>query len=161
MSLQNNYQILFAYIWSTNRTLRERASRLDSNDFSTSPGASQRSLHDLFFHLLAAQSGWRVALETGIQPGRINAEEFPDLPALDAGYLQEEQAMTALLASLYDARIANDISLTTRRGHTYTLPYWRVLQHLVLHAMQHHTEIAQILTDHGQSPGDIDFIFYR
>jgi len=35
------------------------------------------------------------------------------------------------------------------------------LQHLILHGMQHHTEIAQLLTLKGQSPGDIDFIFYE
>jgi uncharacterized damage-inducible protein DinB len=161
MSIQNNYQTLFAYAWSTNRKLREKAALLEPGVFQASPGPGRRSLHDLFFHLLAAQIGWRIALETGTQPGRIDAVEYPDLPALEAGYLLEEAAMNKLLGSLYDARIASDISLTTRRGHTYTLPYWRVLQHLILHAMQHHTEIAQILTDQDQSPGDIDFIFYR
>jgi uncharacterized damage-inducible protein DinB len=43
----------------------------------------------------------------------------------------------------------------------WTFPRWRVLQHLALHGMQHATEIAQLLTVKGQSPGDIDFIFYR
>jgi uncharacterized damage-inducible protein DinB len=38
---------------------------------------------------------------------------------------------------------------------------WRILQHLVLHGMQHHTEIAHGLTVKGHSPGDIDFIFFE
>lgn len=161
MSIQNHYQTLFAYSWSTNRKLRERAARLEEGTLEATPGPVRRSLYELFFHLLAAQTGWRVALETGTQPGRIQPEDFLDLPSLDAGYLQEEQAMNALLAGLDDYRISGDISLTTRRGHTHTMPCWWVLQHLVLHAMQHHTEIALLLTEHGQSPGDIDFIFYR
>ncbi|HXF60224.1 MAG TPA: hypothetical protein VNK95_01325 [Caldilineaceae bacterium] len=51
--------------------------------------------------------------------------------------------------------------MTSARGQTATLPLWRVLQHLVLHGMQHHTEIAQLLTTKGESPGDIGFIFFE
>lgn len=161
MSIQNNYQTLFAYSWSTNRKLRERAARLDEETLKATPGPGRRSLYELFFHLFAAQTGWRIALETGTQPGRIDPEAYPDLPSLDEGFLLEEQAMDTLLAGWDDAYIASDMSLTTRRGHTYTVACWWVLQHLVLHAMQHHTEMALLLTEHGQSPGDIDFIFYR
>jgi uncharacterized damage-inducible protein DinB len=45
-------------------------------------------------------------------------------------------------------------------GESAILPRWRIFQHLVLHGMQHHTELAQLLTAKGQSPGDIDFVFY-
>jgi uncharacterized damage-inducible protein DinB len=53
-----------------------------------------------------------------------------------------------------------DVTLINWRGDPWTLPRWRVLQHLALHAMQHETEIAHLLTLAGRSPGDIDFIFY-
>lgn len=54
-----------------------------------------------------------------------------------------------------------EIELTSRRGELYTFKLWRVLQHLIMHGMQHHSELAQLLTNEGKSPGDIDFIFYR
>ena len=41
------------------------------------------------------------------------------------------------------------------------MPLWRVLQHLILHGMQHHAELAQLLTAKGQSPGNLDFIFFQ
>jgi uncharacterized damage-inducible protein DinB len=57
--------------------------------------------------------------------------------------------------------IEAEMSLTDRRGRLWEIPRWRILQHVALHGMQHHAELAQLLTAAGQSPGDIDFIFYR
>jgi hypothetical protein len=51
-------------------------------------------------------------------------------------------------------------NLTTAWGESAILLRWRIVQHLVLHGMQHHTEITQLLTAQGQSPSDIDFILY-
>ena len=37
---------------------------------------------------------------------------------------------------------------------------WHILVDLILHAAQHRSEAAALLTKYGHSPGDIDFIFY-
>jgi uncharacterized damage-inducible protein DinB len=37
---------------------------------------------------------------------------------------------------------------------------WQAMAHLVNHGTQHKTEAAAMLTDFGQSPGDIDMILY-
>jgi uncharacterized damage-inducible protein DinB len=90
----------------------------------------------------------------------LPAEEYGELLALRRGFEQEQAAWEGLLGKLSEEEIRGNISLTTRTGHTAIMARWRVLQHVVLHGMQHHAEIAQLLTDGGQSPGDIDFIFY-
>jgi uncharacterized damage-inducible protein DinB len=110
--------------------------------------------------MLATARSWRVALETGQQPARLQAEAYPSLDDVRAGFAQEREAWHALLEPLSDEKIDSPIALTTFRGESTTIHIWRVFQHLILHGMQHHTEIAQLLTSKGHSPGDIDFIFY-
>ena len=50
--------------------------------------------------------------------------------------------------------------MVASNGQVGMIPRWRILSHVVLHGMQHSAEIAELLTLKGQSPGDIDFIFY-
>ena len=37
---------------------------------------------------------------------------------------------------------------------------WHILLHVAIHTVQHRAEAAQILTQIGQSPGDLDFDEY-
>jgi len=155
-----DFQKLFAYHWHTTMRLIDCASRLDGATYAEHPGYGHGSIHDLLFHLLRTDLGWRRALESGQQQAPLSAEEFPDLAALRAGFEREQVAWQGLLGELSAEDIAADVTLTTQRGQSVTWPRWHILQHLILHGMQHHTELAQLLTAKGQSPGDIDFLFY-
>jgi uncharacterized damage-inducible protein DinB len=62
-----------------------------------------------------------------------------------------------LNASEYDKYI----DLTSMKGDKYSFMCWRILEHIVIHGVQHCTEISQLLTNKGHSPGDIDFLFYN
>lgn len=79
---------------------------------------------------------------------------------MQLGFEREQSAWETLLEGLSAEEIEGDLDLATRRGDVSAIPRWHILQHLVLHGMQHHTELAQLLTAKGQSPGDIDFIFF-
>ena len=158
---QAHYQTLFAYSWHTAQKLLDQAAQLDEAARHAHPGVGHGAIHDLFFHLLASFQGWRVALETGQQPPRLQPAGYETLDAMRAALAQEYDAMQRWLAGQDDAAIAGQVTLTTARGHTATFPLWRILQHLVLHAMQHHTELANLLTLQGHSPGDIDLLFYQ
>ena len=157
---KKQFQMLFAYHFHTQARLVERAALLSEVDYHANPGYGHGSIHALLFHLMRAEKAWRIALETGIQGAPERIENYPDLPGLQAAFAVEQQALLAWLERLPEDAIGADLSLTTQRGATFNIPCWRVLQHLILHGMQHHTEIAQLLTLKGQSPGDIDFIFY-
>lgn len=160
MTSKANLQVLFAYHWHTTNQLAECAARLSASDYAENPGYGHGSLQDLFFHLLRTDVAWRVALQTGRQQAGIKAGDYPDLDSLRQGFESEKQAWQELLENLSEGDIQADIELTNWRGEPFVFPRWRILQHVVLHGMQHHAELAQLLTTKGQSPGNIDFLFY-
>ena len=161
MPQQAHYETLFAYHWHTTRHLMDCAGRLEDAAYHENPGYGHGSIHDLLFHLLRSDRSWRIALKSGQQQAGIQPGDFMSYQDLAAGFADEQAAWTTYLATLKDAEIDGDITLINWRGDPWTFPLWRVLQHLILHGMQHHTEIAQLLTARGQSPGDIDLLFYR
>ena len=160
MSGKSHIQTLFDYHWHTTERLIDGAAKLTPDDYNANPGFGHGSVHDLLFHLLRTDRSWRLALETGQQLPPIKPEEYADLAALQAGFAEEEVAWQALLGPLTGEEFEGNVDLTNWRGEPVTFARWRVLHHLVLHGMQHHAELAASLTAKGQSPGNLDFIFY-
>jgi uncharacterized damage-inducible protein DinB len=160
MTKQAQFSILFAYHFHTILRLLDSAAALDETALHENGGYGHGTLFDLFFHLYGADQVWRLALETGRQQAFQAKEEFPDLAALRAAIVGERQAWEVMLASLSEADIAQEVRLTTRHGREIPFLRWRILQHLILHGMQHSAEIAQRLTVLGQSPGNLDFIYF-
>ncbi len=161
MSIKEQYLTLFAYHWHTTGRMMKRAAHLNDEEYHAHPGYGHGSIHDLLLHILRAERSWRMALQTGRQVSGIEDEDYPDLSSLHTGFAEEQAAWDALLEGLSGEQIEGEIELASWRGDVYTFKVWRILQHVVMHGMQHHTEIAQLLTAKGQSPRDIDFIFYR
>ncbi len=156
----SQFSTLFAYHWHTNRRLMDCAAKLGEAGYKDNPGYGHGSIHDLLFHLLRTDQGWRLGLETGRQPSPLRQEDYPNLESLQMGFASEQLAWEGLLNQLGPEEIESSVDLTNLRGDTFTFPRWRILQHLILHGMQHHAELAQLLTTKGPSPGDIDFLFF-
>jgi len=161
MFSKTQFEILYAYHWSTRQRLLKCAAQISPEDYHKQPGYGRGSIHNLLFHLLNAEQSWRLGLEQGQQLVPLNSEDYPDLEAIQEGTAGEQAAWEQLLEKLSATEIEADLELTDRRGRGWSLPRWRILQHVALHGMQHHAELALLLTANGQSPGDIDFIFYR
>ena len=157
---RQHYQTLFAYSGFTAEKLLDKAALLEEADLYAHPGYGHGSIYDIFFHVLSVSRGWRVAFETGTEPPRLQPAGFEHLPAVRNALAAEYTGWHAVLAQLSDPQIDGPVTLTRVNGEKAELVYWRVFEHLTLHAMQHHTEIAQLLSLKGQSPGNIDFLFY-
>jgi uncharacterized damage-inducible protein DinB len=153
-------ETLFRYQSATIQRLLDQAAKLSNEQYYAHPGYGHGSLHDIFFHLLQATRSWRIALETGKQQAGIKAADYAALELIRIAYTEEYAAWYSLLAPLTDEQLYEPLSLMNWRGEPWTLIRWRVLQQIVLHSMQHHAELAQLLSIYGQSPGNIDFIFY-
>jgi uncharacterized damage-inducible protein DinB len=161
MSLKSQFKAQFAFHFDTTRRLMDKAALLTDTDYRENPGYSRGSIHDTLYHVLRADQGWRTSLESGRQAPPPPPEGFPDLAALRAGFDLEQAAWTRLEAGLDDATLSADITLTRMNGETLIMPRWRVMQHVLMHGMQHHADLAHMLTTKGQSPGDIDFLFFH
>ena len=160
-NIKSQIKSLYDYHWHTNQIMIDSATGLDESQLTEHPGYGHGSILDLLVHILRAENSWRLALETGQQTTSINKDDLPDLESIREGFSGEQQAWKILLAELEDTQIAGDIELTSWHGDVYNFSYWQILQHVVMHGMQHHSELAQLLTQKGRSPGDIDFIFYQ
>ena len=99
---------------------------------------------------------WRTAVETGQQP-TSHGRKLPRFGRCTGGLAEDQAKWLAYVAGVDPTA---DITLTTRTGETSTTPLWRILQHFILHGMQHHSELAQLLTIVGRSLENIAFIFY-
>jgi uncharacterized damage-inducible protein DinB len=151
---------LFDYHWSTTERLLKIASQLPNDIYHSEIHSGSSSIHKLFFHLIAANHGWRIGLETGRQQVGLEHTGYSDQESIEALLIEEKAAWRTYLSQLNDDQIDSDITLTTLRGQDRSFPVWFILTHLLLHGMQHHSELAQALSNHDHSPGNIDLIFY-
>lgn len=154
------FQSLFAYHFDLTRRLMDAAAGLSEADYRQPRGYGHGSLHDLFFHLLRTAAAWRLGLQNGKQTAPFQPQDYPSLTALRGGLEREQADWQALLASLTPEQIEGSHRLSDWRGEEHTFMVWKILQHLILHGMQHHAELAQALTEKGRSPGNIDYIFH-
>jgi len=146
MFIKTQFITLFDYHWHTNRHLMNCAAKLSEADYFDKPGEDHGSIHDLLFHILQADSGWRKGLETGLQQFPLSQSDHPDLDSLKSGFEREQLSWQALLDSFTEQRIKSSITLKRRNGKEGEFFGWCILQHIVLHGMQYQSEIAQLLT---------------
>jgi uncharacterized damage-inducible protein DinB len=152
---------LYDYHFEITGRLIERAEDISLERYSSAENGGGRSLHDLLLHILATDRGWRIGLQTGARPKALDPGEHADLPALRGLAREENLAWSRFLDELEADTMQAEAEFSAGPGQVMRIPRWRVLHHVILHGMQHHAEAAQILTRHGSSPGDLDFIFFR
>ena len=99
--------------------------------------------------------------QEGISPrALLTVEELPTLQAIRTGWQSEEEKMRAFIAGLTDSDLKRAIPYRTTEGTQRATPLGQILHHVVLHGMQHRSEMAAILTNFAHSPGDIDLIVF-
>lgn len=156
----NQFKHLYSYHFDMIFRLLSLAKELNKTDINEHIGDDRRSIYDTLFHLLDTDRGWRLALETGRRSAPLQPENYPDLVALREGFDEERAAWDSFFGDLGDDEIDEVVELIAGPDRTFKVGRWKVVQHVLFHGMQHQAELAQLLTHKGQSPGDIDLIFY-
>lgn len=150
---------LFAYDAWANGRLLTAAAAITAEEFAAPTRFPRESLRGCFLHILNAARFHLGQWEGGPPRAALAEGDFPDVTSLAAQVAREEAALGTFLASLTDADLDRPRTITfAGDGVCVTAPLWKLMAHVVNHGTQHRSDAAQMLTDLGHSPGDLDLM---
>jgi uncharacterized damage-inducible protein DinB len=160
MAWKAHFEIVFDYHFHQLGRFMDLVGELDDAEYHEARGHGQGSLHNLLHHVLNADRSWRIGIATGVRPESLDPQDYRDLGSVKRQLKQERQAWQKFLADASDEFLNEQVSLKSGSGRELTLPRVVIMQHVILHGMQHFSEVAERLSEFGKSPGNIDFIYF-
>lgn len=159
MNMQN-IRDMYEYNYWANRRILDTAEKVTPAQLIAPTSFSYGSLHGTLVHTLDAEWGWRLLLQGEQSDPLLTPADFPTLASLRVRWEEDERATWGYLDSLSDDDLTGVIRYPIDGGAMRERVLWHCLYHVVNHGMQHRSEAAVMLTDYGQSPGDIDFTLF-
>jgi uncharacterized damage-inducible protein DinB len=154
--------------WADARILAACA-RVSPEQYATQTSYGHGGLRATIVHILDNLWQQRITLqgyyqepladEAAYDATELHEDAFPTLPVLQERWRIEQQEMRAYLDTLTEETLNSTIRYVIP-GAVRERVVWHVLVDLILHATQHRSEAAALLTGYGQSLGDFDFILF-
>ena len=156
MNLQD-IQLIYEYnYWASGKILTS-ASKVKQEQFLAPASFPYGGLRGTILHILDAEYGWRGLFESNVFSTELKADAFSTFQSVENKFHEEEKSMRAYLNRLTDEDMTSHMKYITDEGLTRDRILWHCLLHVVNHGTQHRSEAAALLTDFGNSPGDLDF----
>jgi uncharacterized damage-inducible protein DinB len=152
--------VLYKYNQWSSKKILDAVSNVTQEQFIASAAFPHGGLRSTLVHALFAEWIWRQRWEGTSPTVRFKPEEFPTFESLRARWAEEEKLLMAFVDNLTDERLNSKFSYKSTDGKPHERILWQAMAHVINHGTQHKTEAAAMLTDLGQSPGDIDLILY-
>ncbi|HXD10836.1 MAG TPA: DinB family protein [Anaerolineales bacterium] len=152
--------LIYEYNYWANRKILAASDKVSQEQFIAPASFPYGGLHGTLLHILDTEWGWRALFQHNESASDLLAADFPDVAALKTRFQEEEKAMRAYLANLHDEDMEGHLHYTIDTGIQRDRIVWHCLLHVVNHGTQHRSEAAALLTDYGQSPGDLDFTVF-
>lgn len=136
----------------------EQAAKLTPEQFVQETRFPIKSVRATLAHTLSAESGY-YARCVGQPHSGLPETDFPDVASLQARWQVEQEKMRAYLAQVSEAELNEAVTYKTPQGEI-TRTRILLIKQLFFHSMQHRAELAQMLTEFGYSPGNIDYTLF-
>jgi uncharacterized damage-inducible protein DinB len=154
---------LYAYDRWANQRLITAAKSLSVEQFLAPSAFPKGSLRNTLGHVIRNEWAWCALLrgESFDAPPSLGNEELSTVNVVEERWNEVQAETQAYIAGLHDAdlaRVLPELGRAIGLESAVALTVWEVLMHLYTHSACHRSEAAQILTDHGSSPGDIDYL---
>ena len=160
----DDVKTLYDYNYWANDQIFRSAQKVTKEQFEAIESFPHGGLRGTLRHILNAETAWRSRFENATV-NRLDEKLYSTLESLETRRQEEERAMRSYLASLTNEDLALHYGqsewpeqVRPLRGEESLL--WYYLVHVVNHGTQHRSEAAALLTEYGQSPGDLDFVVF-
>jgi len=157
---QQDIALLYKYNQWANAKILNAASNLTSEQFLAPSSFPHGGLRGTLVHTLFAEWIWRHRWEGTSPVVRLKPEDFPTFESLRSRWADEEKLLMSFVDKVTDERLNSHFFYTNTRGDPFERILWQVMVHVVNHGTQHRSEAAALLTDFGNSPGDIDLVYF-
>ncbi|NIM95240.1 MAG: hypothetical protein GTO18_16200 [Anaerolineales bacterium] len=146
--------------WATGKILAS-GSNLSQEQFTLESSFGHGSVRSTLVHILSAEWVWRIRCQHDESPSSLLDEDhYPTVEALRNRWLDEQKTMWGYLAGLRDEDLDRVVHYQRTGGQPEKNVLWHLLMHVVIHGAEHRSEVAALLTDFGNSPGDLDLIHF-
>jgi len=163
-------KLLYGYNdWADTRLLAACA-RVSPEQYAALDSYGHRGLRTTMVHILDNIWQQRITLqgyyqnpladEAAYDATELHEDAFPTFILLRERWKIEQQEMWAYLNTLTEETLNSTIRYVIP-GAIRQRVVWHIVLDLILHATQHRSEAAAMLTSYGQSPGDFDFIMFQ
>jgi uncharacterized damage-inducible protein DinB len=152
--------LLYKYNQWANARILNVAAAVTQEQFLASAPFPHGGLRGTLVHALSAEWIWRKRWEGSSPTQLLKSADFPDFPALQQRWQDEEAQLMRFVGRLTDEQLYAVFHYNNTSGKPFQQVLWQAMAHVVNHGTQHRTEAAAILTAFGHSPGDIDLIYF-
>ncbi len=151
-------QSIYAHASWANEKLFDTAAGLTAARLTHTDGDSG-SIFDLLVHLVDVQRTWLARAQHTAAPP-LDPAACSTLVALRDVWKTVDDASRTYVADLRADDLAEIVHYTNSKGEPQAYPRWQILLHQALHAAQHRSEAALLLTALGHSTGWLDYLIY-
>jgi len=152
--------LLYKYNLWANAKIMEAAENVTSEQFLAHASFPHGGLRGTLVHTMWAEWIWRHRWEGQSPILRLKPDDFPTFESLRARWMDEEKLLMLFVDKVTEEKLNSYFFYKATDGSPYERILWQTMLHLVNHGTQHRSEAAALLTHYGQSPGDIDFIYF-
>jgi uncharacterized damage-inducible protein DinB len=154
--------------WADARTLAACA-RVSPKQYAAPTPYGRGGLRATMVHMLDSMWQQRITFqgyykepladEAAYDATELHEDAIPTFPALRERWTMEQRELRAYIDTLTDETLNSTIRYVIP-GAVRVHAIWEILVDIIIHATQHRSEAAMLLTSYGQSPGDYDFTMY-
>ena len=149
----------FEYGYWANRKLLGVVSRLTPEEFTRNVAGSYGSVRNTLVHMLSAEWGWMARCGGPERGPALKGEDYRTFDTLVEQWLVVEGYVYEFLEALTDADLQRVIEFDFGRG-PMAGPVGELLEHAANHGVHHRGQVALLLRALGQTPGNVDLLFY-